>query len=393
MPVVAVAATSRNTPVVETPSAPATEVVSSFKVTRIETTLLPAAPPMEIKVAVPSTGLGQAPVITGSTAPQPVAVPAPVQNVARMVRFQLQPDHLGEVSVALRLRGDELRVTVEVEQSRPMQNSSETQAICAKYWRRQVMMWLNNQLLSCCGRNRHKHQSSRKLRAVENPCRSGTPRTASRFNLRTMASNLSASRPGSSNNYQNRSSPRQVLGKWMVLPLVLAFTSSAVAKDAGVCEREMAAASAKYDVPLGVLYAVGLTETGRKGSLHPFALNIAGKTVFASSPSEALTLFHQSEAKGVKLIDLGCMQINHYYHGAEFRRVDDMLIPALNVDYAARFLSQLRVQEGSWTMAVARYHAGPDNNPAQKRYICAVIKNLVVSGFGAWTPQAKAFCQ
>lgn len=172
-----------------------------------------------------------------------------------------------------------------------------------------------------------------------------------------------------------------------------AGVAQAFSADAGICEREMAVASEKYNVPLGVLYAVGMTETGHKGSLHPFALNIAGKTVFATSPAEALAVFEESEAKGVKLIDLGCMQINHYYHGAEFRSVDDMLVPALNVDYAARFLTKLRLQEGSWTMAVARYHAGPDNNPAQKRYVCEVIKNLVASGFGAWTPESKAFCR
>ena len=161
----------------------------------------------------------------------------------------------------------------------------------------------------------------------------------------------------------------------------------------GICEKEMAVASSKHGVPLGVLYAVGMTETGQGGSLRPFALNVAGKTVMASSPAEAMKVFKDSWSKGVKLIDLGCMQINHYYHGAEFRSVNDMLVPALNVDYAARFLSQLRTQEGSWTMAVARYHAGPDNNPAQKRYVCAVIKNLVTSGFGAWTAEAKAFCR
>jgi soluble lytic murein transglycosylase-like protein len=69
-----------------------------------------------------------------------------------------------------------------------------------------------------------------------------------------------------------------------------------------------------------------------------------------------------------------------------------MLIPARNVDYAARFLGRLRKQEGSWTMAVARYHAGPDNDPAQKRYVCAVIRNLVATGFGSWTPESRQFC-
>lgn len=154
----------------------------------------------------------------------------------------------------------------------------------------------------------------------------------------------------------------------------------------------MARASARYDVPLGVLYAVGLTETGRKGSLYPYALNIAGKTVFAASPADAMHAFYAARNQGIRLIDLGCMQVNHHYHGGEFSSVEDMLVPAKNIDYAARFLSQLREREGSWTMAVARYHAGPDNNPAQKRYVCAVIRNLVATGFGAWTSASRSFC-
>lgn len=173
-----------------------------------------------------------------------------------------------------------------------------------------------------------------------------------------------------------------------------AFTfDNAWAADASLCEQEMLRAAARYDVPLGVLYAVGMTETGRKGSLQPYALNIAGKTVFASSAREAAATFRQSRLQGIRLIDLGCMQINHYYHGGEFQNVEEMLVPARNVDYAAKFLGQLRTREGSWTMAVARYHAGPDNDPAQKRYVCAVITNLVAAGFGAWTQEARAFCR
>ena len=38
----------------------------------------------------------------------------------------------------------------------------------------------------------------------------------------------------------------------------------------------MARAAAKHGVPLGMLYAVGLTETGRGASLAPYALNIDG---------------------------------------------------------------------------------------------------------------------
>ena len=170
-------------------------------------------------------------------------------------------------------------------------------------------------------------------------------------------------------------------------------STRAWAATGGVCEREMASAAAAEDVPLGVLYAVAMTETGRKGELHPFALNIEGKTVFAVTQQQALREFARAREAGKVLIDLGCMQVNHHYHGREFASVADMLDPRTNVRYAARFLRELRQREGSWAMAVARYHAGPDNDPAQKRYICAVIRNLVAMGFGAWTAGARQFCK
>lgn len=160
-----------------------------------------------------------------------------------------------------------------------------------------------------------------------------------------------------------------------------------------VCEQQMIAAAEEEDVPLGVLYAVALTETGHKGRLRPYALNVEGRSVIAATKAEALTAFGTERRHGKKLIDLGCMQINHHYHGEEFASVADMLDPATNVRYAARFLRKLRLREGSWAMAVARYHAGPDNDPAQKRYICAVIRNLVATGFGEWTPASRKFCR
>src|SRR5687768_14261217 len=40
------------------------------------------------------------------------------------------------------------------------------------------------------------------------------------------------------------------------------------ADQARPCEREMARAAQLHGIPLGILYAVGLTETGRRGALH-----------------------------------------------------------------------------------------------------------------------------
>jgi soluble lytic murein transglycosylase-like protein len=175
---------------------------------------------------------------------------------------------------------------------------------------------------------------------------------------------------------------------------IFSFSLSASAQaSTNICEREMARASKTYQVPLSMLYAVGLTETGRRGSLQPYAMNIEGRAFFGANLSEALRRFEEARASGAKLIDIGCMQIDHHYHASHFASLADMFEPSRNVDYAAQFLQSLRAQEGSWTLAVARYHAGPDNNPAQKQYVCAVIANMVASGFGAWTANAKAFCK
>ncbi len=191
-----------------------------------------------------------------------------------------------------------------------------------------------------------------------------------------------------------------VAGRHRIPPMRLIaafiFSLSAMASSAqaagNACEGEILRAAEKYRVPPGILYAVGLTETGVKGSLQPYALNIEGKAVFARSAGDAIRSFERARSEGKKLIDLGCMQINYHYHGEQFQNLRSMLDPRQNVDYAARFLVQLKQRHGSWSMAVARYHAGPDNDPAQKRYVCRVIANMVATGFGAWTPEARRFC-
>ena len=177
--------------------------------------------------------------------------------------------------------------------------------------------------------------------------------------------------------------------------LAAAFISSLAALPAlasNACEAEILRAADRYGVPAGILYSVGLTETGRKGSLQPYALNIEGRAVFARSAGKAVAEFEAARRRGAKLIDLGCMQINHHYHAEKFAGVAQMLNPRANVDYAARFLVELHKRHRTWSMAVARYHAGPDNDPAQKRYVCRVIANLVATGFGKWTPEARGFC-
>lgn len=167
----------------------------------------------------------------------------------------------------------------------------------------------------------------------------------------------------------------------------------ALSRNKGVCERYVADAAHMYGVPAAVLYAVGLTESGRGGRLHPFAMNIEGETRFAGSASEALRILADARSTGARLIDLGCMQINHHYHRDQFPTDAAMLDPRRNVMYAASFLKSLKKRHKTWSMAVARYHAGPDNDAAQKKYVCRVIGNMVTAGVGKWTPPAQRFCR
>ena len=139
----------------------------------------------------------------------------------------------------------------------------------------------------------------------------------------------------------------------------------------------MTRAAALHGVPLNVLYSVGLTETGRRGELSPYDMNVDGQAVHSANLAEAMARFAQAKGRGAKFIDIGCMQINHRFHGADFRSLSEMFDPARNVEYAASFLKTLRAEEGNWTLAVARYNAGPGNPAAEKTYVCSVIRLTV----------------
>lgn len=183
---------------------------------------------------------------------------------------------------------------------------------------------------------------------------------------------------------------------FLTIGMILAFISSDAhaGKKPGVklCEKYLSAASAAEGVPLGLLYAVALTETGSGGELNPYAMNIEGASVLAKSTSEAIAVFEEAREADKTLIDLGCMQINYHYHHQNFASVPDMLDPRQNVRYAAKLLKSLKAKHGSWTAAVARYHAGPKNKVAQHRYVCKVLTNLVATHFGSWTPESKLYC-
>ena len=190
-------------------------------------------------------------------------------------------------------------------------------------------------------------------------------------------------------------SAASAIALWSCLPAQAApaaATGSSGVAPARSCEAQVAAAAKRYDIPLAVFYSVGLLETGGRNGLQPYAMNIEGHASANASLEAALATFEAAHRRGASLIDIGCMQINYRWHGDKFGSVTEMFDPARNVDYAARFLRELKEREKTWTLAVARYNAGPNNNAAQKQYVCGVIRKMVNSGFGSWTLNARTFC-
>jgi hypothetical protein len=135
----------------------------------------------------------------------------------------------------------------------------------------------------------------------------------------------------------------------------------AVADPADLCDRAAAEAARATGVPLSVLQAIALTETGRNrgGGLRPWpwASNAAGAGRWYDSRAAAEADMRELIAGGQRSIDIGCFQINLRWHGHAFPGPEAMFDPMANALYAARFLSGLAAELGSWEAAAGAYHS------------------------------------
>jgi len=130
---------------------------------------------------------------------------------------------------------------------------------------------------------------------------------------------------------------------------------------AAICESAASQAAQRYGIPVGVMQALTLTETGRNmaGRMRPWpwTINVGGKGYWFDTRDEALNFVHTQIPKTVRSYDLGCFQINRRWHGEAFASASDMFDPVLNADYAARFLRSLLPEFRSWKRAAGAYHS------------------------------------
>src|SRR5579859_3235005 len=133
--------------------------------------------------------------------------------------------------------------------------------------------------------------------------------------------------------------------------------------DAAVCGQETARQERLMSIPDRLLHAISLVESGRWDAEHrasvawPWTVMAEGEGRFLPSKEAAIAEVRKLQARGVRNIDVGCMQVNLLAHPDAFASLEEAFEPRTNVAYAGRFLNDLYAQDGNWGQAGAHYHS------------------------------------
>lgn len=178
------------------------------------------------------------------------------------------------------------------------------------------------------------------------------------------------------------------LARGMALCWLAVAAPQALAATVPDCEAIAARIGAAEGLPAGLLPAISRIESGRKTgkTVHawPWTLNHAGKGLFFETREEALAYLRKTVANGPRNIDVGCMQINNYWHGKHFTSLEAMIDPETNIRYAVRYLKELYRERGSWDGAVQRYHSpDPERGARYHRAFAAARGRMAPNPGGA----------
>jgi hypothetical protein len=132
---------------------------------------------------------------------------------------------------------------------------------------------------------------------------------------------------------------------------------------ASPCEQAASDAEKTFDLPAGLMQAIGRIESGRYDAASkrivpwPWTIDVAGDGKQFDSAEEAVRATQLLRAKGARNIDVGCFQVSLLYHPDAFETMEQAFHPPANGRYAGRLLASLRARHGTWPDAVAAYHS------------------------------------
>ena len=130
-----------------------------------------------------------------------------------------------------------------------------------------------------------------------------------------------------------------------------------------LCRAAIAEAERGANVPRGLLQAIGRVESGRRDpetgqfAPWPWTTNAEGEGKYFPTREAAIAHVRQLQARGVRIIDVGCMQVNLHHHANAFASLEQAFDPLINARYAARFLTELNGGRADWRQAAGHYHS------------------------------------
>lgn len=145
-----------------------------------------------------------------------------------------------------------------------------------------------------------------------------------------------------------------------------------------LCGQAIVATEATARLPPQLLGAIALIESSRRdvsgvARPWPWTIDAEGAGYYFDTKNQAVEAVQALQARGVRSIDVGCMQINLMYHADAFVSLDQAFDPRANVIYAAHFLKVLFAQTGTWPKAAAAYHSQtPDIGADYLRRVMAI---------------------
>jgi Transglycosylase SLT domain len=145
------------------------------------------------------------------------------------------------------------------------------------------------------------------------------------------------------------------------------------------CRTAIREAEQAAGVPTQLMAAIGRVESGRpdeNGVIQPWpwTINAEGVGHIFETKAEAIAAVQMLQTKGLRSVDVGCMQVNLMHHPTAFATLDQAFDPAINAGYAASFLIQLHAMTGDWSRATAFYHsATPELGTDYARKVAAVL--------------------
>jgi hypothetical protein len=162
---------------------------------------------------------------------------------------------------------------------------------------------------------------------------------------------------------------RVVQGITLCAALGVAFSGTAAAAPGlptdpwRLCPEAIAAQERAQAIPKHLLSAIALAESARKHPTFgkrmpwPWTVMAEGEGRYLPTKAAAIEEVRGLQARGIRNIDVGCMQVNLYHHADAFYSLDNAFDPGANVAYASKFLRSLFDDWGSWQEAAGRYHS------------------------------------